>query len=211
MREQIKIESFKSKHPCVDLVARIETPHKKLNDRPIEVYCEDIIIDGRKTWFWLFNQGEYVGNPVMFPCNVELIDKKKIGLDMINELLSASDFRDLDLELQGRVPCKEYKDIYSKCEECELLRSGKGKDKEDACIGAMYSIPSHMNSWEKTEKKWNEIYGENTLKHKEYTADQMIGYMNHFMHICGNDKNLITEVLRYGKEHPANKHQELFV
>lgn len=205
-----KLDDFIKTHKYMDLIYSIDRPHKVLKgNRPIEVYCEDIIIDEHKTWFWLFNNKYYVGNPITFPCKVTEDDKFKIAKDMIEELLSKSDFRDLNMELEGNVPCEEFKGKYSKCKECNLYKYGKGKNSEEACLGEIYSIPSHMNFWD-IEKKWNKIYGWNSDKHKKYIKEQMIGYMNSFMWICGDREDLMKEVLEYGKGHPANKHKELF-
>lgn len=211
MHRELKVNDFKEKHVGMYLVEKIDKPHPVLEDnRPIEVYCDDIIMDGHKTWFWLFNDDIYVGNPITFSCSISEEDKRQIGQDMINELLSCSDFHDLNLEFEGKVPCEEYRNKYKKCDECEKYRYGKGKDSEDACIGSMYSIPTHVNWWQKTEGKWKKVYGEKTKKHKEYIVRKMIGYMNDFMHVCGKEEKMIKEVLKYGKNHCANQFPELF-
>lgn len=211
MRDVQTIEDFRKRHFYMEKVAGIDKPHAVLKDsRPIEVYYEDIINDGHKSWFWLFNQGEFVSNPITFPCDISFEDKRQIGMDMINELLATSDFVDLDIELQGKVPCADFREKYVTCEECPDYKYGKGESKEDSCMGAMYSIPTHMNWWQKTEEKWNKVYGEKTQKHKEYVARKMVGHMNSFMHVCGEDINLIKEVLDYGKTHSANRHSKLF-
>lgn len=205
------LNDFKNSRRNLELIARIEKPHEVLNyDRPIEVYYEDIVYSGDKTRFYLFDNGEYVGNPIDFPCKIEYRDVLKIGQDMINELLQSSDFHDLDLELEGKAPCLEYRDKYSNCEECELYADGKGKDRHDGCLGAMYSVPTHMNSWKKTEEKWNEIYGGGTLKHKQFVMGELMGELDYFMRVCGEEKEMIKKVLDYGKNHWRNKHPKLF-
>jgi hypothetical protein len=205
------LNDFKHSRRNLELIARIDKPHEVLNyDRPIEVYYEDIIYDGNKTRFYLFDNGKYVGNPIDFPCEIEYGDIREIGQDMINELLQSSDFHDLDLELEGKAPCHEYRNKYSKCDYCELYTYGKGKDRHDGCLGAMYSIPTHINSWEKTEEKWNKVYGEGSIEHQNYITKQMIRHIQYFMSVCGHDKNAIEKVLNHGKNHWKNKHPKLF-
>lgn len=199
----LKIDDYLKRYPFAEKVAEVKSPHKVIEDeRPIIVYYEDISCsNNKKSNFVLFNNGEFVGNAIWFPCSVLNEDRFLIGKEMIEELLSSSDFIDLDKELNGQAACEELKDVYKNCNECPNL--------EKECLGAMYSIPTHKNLW-KIENKWNEKYGEDSLEHKKYLTSKMISEMNHFMWACGKDKDLIKEVLTYAKEHTNNKHKKLF-
>jgi hypothetical protein len=55
--ETVTIEKMKSTNKYMDLIARIDNPHKVITDgRPIEVYCEDEVHNHSTTYFWIFNQ-----------------------------------------------------------------------------------------------------------------------------------------------------------
>lgn len=73
-----------------------------------------------------------------------------------------------------------------------------------------YNIPKHINYWKNTESKWGKLYGFKTKNHREYVKNKMISSMNMFMHTCGDDKKIIKEVLKYGKNHFMNKYAKLF-
>ena len=200
----LTIEEYLKTRPMAQKVAEINKPHSKINyNRPLMVYYESVI--GSKndnSTFALFNNGIFVGNPIMFPCEVSDDDRYMIGKDMIDELLSHSDFDDLNKELKGMAACQEYEKTYKACDECPLYISKE-------CFGATYSIPSHMNSWE-VEKKWKETYGDGSPAHISHATRAMIGYMNSYMWICGKDKQSLAEILAYGKSHPNNKHEDIF-
>lgn len=196
----ISLEDFKTRRRHLDLVLRLDKPHQALEyNRPIEVYCEDIIFDGHKTWFWLFDNNKFVGNPISFPSEIKHQDKQQIANDMINELLTKSDFRDLDLELQGKVPCEEHRDDYKSCKECKLhIYNDDYVECNDGCMGSMYSIPDHMNSWD-TEDKWNEKYGCNTENHKIQLMKKALNEIRNLMINFKDDKNVEKELIKYIK------------
>jgi hypothetical protein len=206
MNERIKLDDYLKKNPFTDKVAHVDKPHPVLeNNRPIDVYYECTgFSNDNKSRFILFDDGEFVSNAIWFPCDVAHDDIYAIANEMIQELLDSSDFTDLDRELEGKCACEEFEGTYKKCDECPRY-----SDKENGCMGAIYSIPPHKNWWE-LEKKWKEIYGEGSDNHKKYVANKMIGYMNSFMWACGDRKDLIQKVLEYGKQHTNNKCKKLF-
>jgi hypothetical protein len=213
MFNEITLDKMKPWHENMRLIARIDKPHKILQyNRPIEVYCEDIFYNNKYTYFWLFDNNTFVANFISYPCDINETDVYIIANEMIQELLSKSDFKDLDIALEGKVPCEEFRDKYKSCNECKRYNPSddiENQNDKDGCLGAIYSIPTHLNCWE-TEEKWNKIYGEGTENYKKFITEQMIGYMNSFMWACGKDKNKIKEVLDYGKNHHANKNKKLF-
>jgi len=202
---------MQNNHPHMRLIYEITRPHKAIDyDCPIQVYYESEIFNkNNESYFWVVNNGEYVSNYISFPCNIEESDIINIAKELIEELLSKSDFTDLDAELNGHAACEEFKYLYKSCDECPLLRANNKNEDDTGCFGAMYSIPGHLNSWD-TKEKWNKIYGYQSYNHKKYVVKKMIGYMNRFMHDCGDSKEMINEVLEYGKTHRANKHKNLF-
>lgn len=206
MDKRMTLVEYKSKYPMSDHVAHIDRPHAVLEyDRPIDVYyeCSGFSNDS-KSRFVLFDDGEFVSNVISFPCDIETEDIYTIAKEMINELLEHSDFTDLDRELEGKCACEKFEKRYKKCDECPQFQ-----DKENGCIGATYSIPTHLNSW-KLEEKWKDIYGEGSDNYKKYVMNKMRGYMNSFMWACGDSESMIKEVLDYGKSHCANKYKKLF-
>lgn len=206
MNDRMKLDDYLKKYPFSDHVAHIDKPHSVIeNNRPIDVYYECTgFSNDNKSRFLLFDDGEFVSNAIWFPCDVEREDITSIANEMIQELLDSSDFTDLNRELEGKCACEEFEGVYKKCDECPRYI-----DKEDGCMGAMYSIPSHKNWWE-LEKKWKIIYGEGSENYKKYMTSKMIGYMNSYMWACGDREDMIKEVLEYGKNHTANKCKKVF-
>lgn len=186
-------------------VARTDKPHPVLKDsRPISVYYESALLshDNRST-FLLFDNGYFVSNAIVYPCEVKREDRHIIGKEMIENLLRVSDFTDLDREIEGKCACKEYEGKYKNCDECPEY------GEENGCLGALYSIPEHRNGWD-IEEKWSKVYGYESENHKRYVTEKMIDHMRDFMNYCGDRKDLIKEVLECGKNNRNNKYKKLF-
>ena len=183
--EATSLKQMRQRYPQMELVYEILKPHEYIKyDCPIQVYYEDEIFNTEgETYFWVINNGEFVSNYVSFPCRIGARDQLQIAKDLVEELLSKSDFSELDAKLQEKSACEEFE--------------------------AMYSIPHHLNDWD-TRMKWNKIYGRNSENNKRYMTNKMIGYMNSYMHVCGGEKKMIKEILNYGKNHDANKYKKLF-
>ena len=187
------LEQYLKDNKRTALVAKVETPHPQIkNSRPICVYVDTDVNQRGETsvYFCLFNNGIFVGNSIK--CHYDVPEKywAEIGESMIKELLSKSDFTDLDREQKGLVPCFEFEGVYKSCDECP-----KFKDKEDGCLGALYSIPTHMNSWE-VEKQIDARFGEGTEHYKEYQKKLVRDKISSLKSICnyGRDKELTNYV-----------------
>lgn len=171
------LDEYLSRNKNASLIARIETPHKVLKDaRPIEVYVDVVEKSDHssKTYISLFNCGIFVGNSIILDYTLPDNVLSEIGNRMIKELLDHSDFTDLDRELEGKCACSEFENVYKKCDECPKYRYADGhEDSEDDCLGAMYSIPSHLNFWD-LEKEIEKEYGSGT--------DNYLSYMNSIIH-----------------------------
>lgn len=177
-------------------VARKDTPHKVLKDAdPIRVYVDrEVLSNGRvKTYFSLFYGEKFIGNSMIFNQEVPSTYYAYIGNAMINELLEASDFRDLDRELEGKCACEEYEGIYKSCDECPKYRyREKMGSATDSCIGAMYSIPTHMNIW-KCEDTFLKAFGEGTEFYESYEMSLVTNHLAEIRNIYKkgiNDKEI---------------------
>lgn len=166
--DRMKLEDYTKRYYFSNMVYKIDKPHKALKyNRPIEVWYERIDHDGTNSRFLVFDNDEFITNTFTLPCLIEVEDIEKIAKDLVDELLSMSDFEDLDRELAGKCACKSFENIYKSCDECPQYCCSKD-DGGLRCLGAMYSIPSHVNFWSKTQEKWNKIYGEGSDNYKEY-------------------------------------------
>lgn len=198
-----KLDEYLKKNPEAKKVAEITKPHKVLEfNIPIVVYYVDIASGGHRSVFSLFKNDVFLCNSIMFPCSVSKEDQYTIGKEMIDELLNSSDFFELDKELNGMAACKEYENVYKRCDDCPLYISNE-------CIGATYSIPSHKNFWN-ISKKWDGHYGEGSKAYINYKTSKMIGHINDYMWACGESIESIKEILEYATSHPNNKHLDLF-
>lgn len=184
---RMKLDDYKNKYYYARKVYGINKPHQSIKyDRPIEVYFEDIMDDGRYSRFLLFDDKEFVTNTLTFPCKIDITDIELIAKDLVDELLSMSDFSDLDKELVGKCACEEYANIYKSCDECP-----KYNGKDDGCLGVMYSIPSHVNWWEKTETKWENVYGYKSENYKKYKFEIAIHSVKEAFRSCDDDEKYV--------------------
>ena len=189
---KMKLEEYQDKYYYGRCIYKIDKPHICIKyDRPIEVWYEDIIYDGKYSRFLLFDDGEFVTNTLTFPCKIERQDVERIAKDLLDEFLSMGDFEDLDRELEGKCACKEFEEKYKRCDEYPLYH-----DKENGCLGAMYSLPSHANTWTKTKEKWNKIYGEGSDNYKRYKIELAKESMRQLAWAVKGDKKLEKEALK---------------
>lgn len=160
----LTIKDFEKRYGMgLERIYSLTEVHSEIKNVAISVYFYDILWDKQSTWFWIFKNETYIGNPVSFPCNISIEDKQLIAKDMVQELLEKT-----------------------------------------------YSIPNHVNIWTKITNKWDAIYGDKSLNYKKYIAGRTISSMNRFMHACGDNREIIEEVLSYAKKHRANQHKDLF-
>lgn len=189
---RMKLEEYKNRYYYGKCVCRIDKPHDCIKySRPIEVWYEDIINDGRESRFLLFDDGEFVTNTLTFPCDIAFNDVERIAKDLLDEFLKMGDFEDLDRELNGKCACKEYEEKYKSCDECPLYH-----DKENGCLGATYSLPSHANVWTNTEEKWNKIYGNESENYKRYKIKVAKEAMRQLAWAVRGDKKFEKEALK---------------
>jgi len=189
---KVKLKKFLERHPYAEKVYEIKKPHPSINyNRPIAVWHVSMLYKGEdKEIFAISDYEQIILNSIRFPCEVNRDDAIEIGKDMVQELLDNSDLS--ELECDG-VPCgKEYK----KCEDCPDYRYNIAEENWDKfegtlCMGAMYSIPTHMNSWEDTEAKWNPIYGEKSDNHIKYILDKIMNQIRELSFICEDKDNRI--------------------
>lgn len=188
------LEEYLKRNKDARCIARIESPHKVLKDsRPIEVYVDVVERPDRskKTYISLFNCEIFLGNSIILDYTLPDDVLPVIGERMIKELLSRSDFADLDKELEGKCACKEFEDTYKSCEECPKYRYADGHvDTDDDCLGAMYSIPSHMNSWN-LDKEIEAEYGRGTENYLNYTQDVIRRHMHDLSWITRDEPRAI--------------------
>ena len=197
--ERTTLGDYLKRNNFSELVYEIKKPHKLLNyDRPIQVYFEDIRYKSNdRSRFLLFDDGEFSMNAISFDCNIEQEDIVQIAKDMVEELLLCSDFSELDRELEGKCACIEYEEIYKSCDECHLYNINDGH----GCMGAMYTIPSHMNVWRKTESKWNDKYGEKSEQRKRWKLRIAKDAINSLKWtLTKGDKDIIKEIKDYFNE-----------
>lgn len=185
--DRYTLDMMKKHNPEASLVYRIEAPHAVLKDsRPIEVYVDvDKSYYGVKTFFMLFNQNEFVSNSIIFQHSIPEEAYLDIAKDMVAELLAKSDFEDLDRELKGLCACTEFEGVYKSCDECPQYHSTG----DMSCMGAVYSIPTHLNGWE-CEKKYEKLFGKGTDYYQKYLKSLVDEHIRALNCICFEDKEL---------------------
>ena len=146
-----------------------------------------------KQYFVLFINGVMVLNSIKL--NFPIYDKINIAEEMVKEYKSHCDFKDLDMELEGKCACEKNQGIYSKCDDCPSCYYGAGKDSDDACIGATYNCPVYINFWalEKTLKK---KYGPGTPNYKKYLYKRTVALESQAIDLIREDYSLKKKLLK---------------
>lgn len=206
--KNLTLKDLQKRHVIVDLVVKSKI-HESLEDT-VSVYYTDILYDGKESCFYLFLNDKYLHNAVTFPSRISKDDIVNISRDMIEQYRNSCDLEELDMELRGEVPCKEFKGKCSNCEEChEHMNNNK-----DGCMGVTYNLSESFDSYTfkrvTFKDKWYAKYGEGSEGHKNFIIDKTTDQLCEFSHICKDDKYLeeiIKSLLRYCDE---DKVKEIF-
>lgn len=153
-----------------------------------------------KQYFVLFINEEMVLNSIKlyFPIYTDFYsgdNKINIAEEMVKEYKSYCDFKDLDMELEGKCACEKNQGIYSKCDDCPSCYYGAGKDSDDACIGATYSCPKNINFWA-LEKTLNEKFGPGTPNYKKYLGWRTVALERQAMDLIKEDYSFKKKLLK---------------
>lgn len=206
--ENLTLKDLQTKHVIVDLVIKTKV-HELLKDT-VSVYYTDILYDGKETCFYLFLNDKYLRNAVTFPSRISQEDIVNIAKDMIEQYRNSCDLEELDIELKGEVPCKEFKGKYSNCEDChEHMNNEKG-----GCMGVTYTLSESFDSYTfkrvTFKDKWYAKYGEGSESHKKFVIDKTCDQLREFSYVCKDSKYLeeiIESLLHYCDE---DKVKEIF-
>lgn len=193
---KLTLKELQMKSRMLDLVLQ-EKLHPSINDI-ISVYYTDAIYDKKETCFYLLLNDEYLHNPVTYPSEISREDIIKIAKDMIDQYRNTCDLEELDMELKGEVPCKQFKNKYSSCNECPRCMINT-TNKEDACMGVVYSPSSSFDSYQFKEinfkDKWTDKYGENSTNHKKFATKKLCNEIWNFSSVCDENEEYLTEVI----------------
>lgn len=173
--------------------------HPLLKGKVKATVCHEVEMDYRthieKQYWVLFINGKMIINSLKCPFPTPASLDKEIAKLMVEEYKSYYDFSDLNLELQGKCACKEYQGTYSKCDECHRYHYGAGEGKEDACIGATYNLPNHINFWN-LETDLRNQYGPNTENYKRYLSVRASSLINLAWELLREDYSLKKKILK---------------
>lgn len=194
----------------IEVVAVKENLHPILNPpKPIHVTHNTRMnkYGETTTYFNLYVDGEHIGNPIIL--HYDIVDDWlrphkycfKIASKMIEEFLSCCDFTDLDRELEGKCACTEYEGKYKSCDECPLYtyREGGAEDKDNACLGALYTFPHHLNGW-KIEEDIKKEFGPGSENYKNYLAERAKNCLHQMTDIIREDRSLKNSILKQLKK-----------